>query len=97
MELETNGKEPLQVDTMIMIMVEQMAAVAWQKMGLQPDPITGIVEPDLSQAKTAIDVVSDLCKFIEPQLDAEDLREVQILKSNLRVNYVQKSGDVKPL
>lgn len=92
MDQETLGKEPLHIDSVLMIMVEQVAAVAWQKMGLQPDPMTGTTEVDLEQAKTAIDVVVELCKFLEPKLDSEDLRLIQVLKSNLRVNFVQKQG-----
>ena len=85
--------ESLNVDQMIMMMIEQMASVGWQKLGLQPDMLTGRIEKDLAQAKTAIDVTTHLSTFIEPKLDEEDKRRIHALIRGLRMNWVQKSGE----
>ncbi|MBX3120332.1 MAG: DUF1844 domain-containing protein [Fimbriimonadaceae bacterium] len=82
--------EPLSVYTVIMAMTEQMATLAWQKLGLQPDMMTGKVQADFEEAKVAIDITTQLASFIEPKLDENDKREIHNLIRDLRMNYVQK-------
>lgn len=84
-------EDALDVYQMLMVMVDQMAAVSWQKLGLQPDPLTGRVGADLDQAKVAIDVTAGLAGFLEPKLDEEDRRRIHGLVRDLRLNYVDKS------
>lgn len=84
---------PIDVDQMIMMMIEQMASIAWQKLGLQPDMITGQIAKDIPQAKTAIDVTTHLATFIEPKLDDSDKQRLHDLIRDLRMNWVQKSGE----
>ena len=74
-------------------MVDQMAAVAWQKLGLQPDMVTGQIHPDLEEVKGAIAITSHLASFIEPKLEEEDRRRVHTLVRDLRMNYVQKAKE----
>lgn len=88
-----NANQPLDVHAVIMVMVDQMASIAWQKMGLQPDALTGQIHKDMAQAKTAVDVVANLSEFISPQLDDTDQRELGKLVSNLKINFVQKSAE----
>ncbi len=76
----------------IAVLLDQMAGVAWQKLGLQPDMVTGKIEPDLEQARVAIDVVSFLAGKLETQLDDDDKRQVQSLVRDLKINFVQKGG-----
>lgn len=76
----------------IAVLLDQMAGVAWQKLGLQPDMVTGKIEPDLDQARVAIDVVSFLANKLEPQLDEDDRRQIQSLVRDLKINFVQKGG-----
>lgn len=85
--------QPLDVHTVIMVMLDQMSGIAWQKMGLQPDAVTGKIHKDLNQAKIAVDVVANLSQFITPQLDETDKRDLTNLVSNLKINYVQKSAE----
>jgi hypothetical protein len=75
------------------LMLDQISAVSWQKMGLQPDPITNRMEKDLYQAKIAIDTAAFLAHELEQNLDAEDRKQVQSLITNLRINYVQKTSE----
>ncbi len=76
----------------IAVLLDQMAGVAWQKLGLQPDMVTGQIEPNLEQARVAIDVVSFLAGKLEDQLDEDDRRHVQSLVRDLKINFVQKGG-----
>ena len=76
----------------IAVLLDQMAGVAWQKLGLQPDMVTGKIEPNLDQARVAIDVVSFLSNKLEPQLDEDDRRQIQSLVRDLKINFVQKGG-----
>ena len=71
--------------------LDQMADVAWSKLGLRPDLVTGKIEPNFGEAKVAIDIVSYLATTVEGQLDDEDRRRVQSLVRDLKINYVQKS------
>lgn len=85
-------KAPIDIYEFLTIMTDQLAGLAWSKLGLQPDPITGTITTDLGQAKVAIDAVSALLGLVEPQLDEEDKRRIANLKTDLRMNYVQKVG-----
>ncbi len=76
----------------VAVLLDQMAGVAWQKLGLQPDMVTGQIEPNLEQARVAIDVVSFLAGKLEDILDEDDRRHVQSLVRDLKINFVQKGG-----
>ncbi len=73
------------------MMVNQLGEMAWIKMGLQADPITGQTDKDMVQAKYAVDAASALSDQLMPHLDEEDSRQIQNLVRDLRVNFVQKS------
>jgi len=85
--------EPVNVYDVIMFMTDQMAALAWQKLGLQPDMVTGQMVRDIEQAKVAIDLTSHLASFIEPRLDEDSKRRMHNLVRDLRINYVEKAKD----
>ncbi|MCE9559222.1 MAG: DUF1844 domain-containing protein [Armatimonadetes bacterium] len=91
---EESPKEPLDVFAVVSIMVEQMTGLAWQKMGLQPDPITGTLCPNMEQAKVAVDIVAELASHLQGQLDESDQRSIRNLVGDLRLNFVQKSNEV---
>lgn len=81
---------PIDVNEVIAIMLDNMASIAWQKLGLQPDPMTGTIAKDLGQAKMAIDAASALSELIQGVVDDADRRSLQNLIRDLRVNYVEK-------
>jgi hypothetical protein len=85
--------KPISVYDVIMVMVDNMAMLAWQKLGLQADMMTGKLEKDLAQAKVAIDLTTHLASFIEPNLDEDDKRRMHTLVRDLRINYVEKSKE----
>jgi hypothetical protein len=85
--------EPVDVREVIAFMIDQTAAFAWQKMGLQPDMATGAIHRDLAQARIAIDATAALCGVLEPNLDEDDRRQLQNLVRDLRVNFVEKSSE----
>lgn len=87
-----NPKEPIDVYAVLAVFVDQLASIAWQKLGLQHDPITGKLEQDIDQAKVAIDATAGLVLHLEGQLDDEDKRRIHSLLRDLKVNYVQRSS-----
>ncbi len=86
-------KAPLDVDEHIAQMLDLWNAIAWSKLGLTPDIMSGTIAPDLGQAKAAIEVVAALVGTVEGRLDDEDRRRVQGLVRDLKLNYVQKSRE----
>ena len=86
-------KKPLSVFDVIVIMTDQLSSIAWQKLGLQPDMMTGQIARDLPEAKVTIDLIAHLAGIVDGRLDEEDRREMQKLVSNLRLNYVEKSKE----
>ena len=85
--------EPISVYLVLMAMVEQMASIAWQKMGLQPDAFTGKISKDIDEAKTAVDVTVGLAAFLEPKLDEEDKHRIQNLIRDLRINFISQAKE----
>ena len=92
-ETENKPSTPISVYDVVIAMTDQMAALAWQKLGLQPDMLTGQIGQDLEEAKVAIDLTTHLATFVEPRLEEDDKRELHNLIRNLRLNYVQKAKD----
>ncbi|MBX3097542.1 MAG: DUF1844 domain-containing protein [Fimbriimonadaceae bacterium] len=88
--MEETGQAPIDIHQYIAIMLDQTASIAWQKLGLQPDMVTGKTEPDFGQAKIAIDLCAHLSQLISDSLEGEDLRQVNNLINDLRVNYMQR-------
>ena len=91
---ESAPKEPLDVYEMLAALVDQLAAISWQKLGLQPDIITGQIHQDLTQARTVIDATAKLSEVLETGLDEEDKRRIQGMVRDLRINWVEKNKEV---
>lgn len=89
----SDEKKAPSIYELLMYMTEQMSAVSWQKLGLQPDMVTGKLEANLAEARVAIDVTAYLVSQIEHNLDEDDKRQVQRMVRDLRINYVQKNND----
>lgn len=76
--------------------INLLSSQAWQKLGLLADPQTGEAEPDLADAKVAIDTVGDLAARLEtaPEtiISADMRRDLHTLLNDLRLNYVSQRG-----
>lgn len=77
----------------VSMMLDAMNQLAWAKLGLQPDPVSGKIESNLAEAKVAIDLCAHLATVVEPELDADDKRRISNLIRDLRINYVQKTSE----
>ncbi len=91
---DESAKEPLDIYSVLAALVDQLAAISWQKLGLQPDIMTGQIQQDLTQARTAIDATAKLAEVLELGLDDEDKRRVQGMVRDLRINWVEKNREV---
>ena len=92
---ENAPREPIDVNEVLAALVEQMASISWQKLGLQPDIMTGQIHQDLAQARTAIDATAKLSEVLETSLDDEDKRRIHGLVRDLRINWVEKNKEVE--
>ncbi len=76
--------------------INLLASQAWQKLGLLADPQTGEAQPDLAEAKVAIDAVGDLAARLdaapETVVPADLRRDLRTLVNDLRLNYVSQRG-----
>jgi len=82
--------ESISVYDFIAIMLDQTASIAWSKMALQPDPVSGKIEVDMDEAKVSVDLAAHLASLFEHRLDEADRRRTQNLVRDLRLNYVNK-------
>jgi len=71
--------------------IDQFQRLAWVGLGLQPHPITGKVAEDLPEARVAIDVLGDLVDRFEQLRGEKEVRDLRLVLSNLRINYVQRA------
>ena len=91
---ESAPREPIDVYQVLAALVEQLASISWQKLGLQPDIMTGQIHQDLTQARTAIDATAKLSEVLETGLDDDDKRRIQGMVRDLRINWVEKNREV---
>ena len=87
------GGEGAQMDAtgIVRLAISMLSEVAVVKVGLVPNPMSGQMERDLPQARLAIDCVGDLANRLMPQLQGPELRDLQNLVADLRINYVKQS------
>ncbi|MFN3652736.1 MAG: DUF1844 domain-containing protein [Armatimonadota bacterium] len=87
-----DGQMPdLGVDGILRMAIGLLHERAWIDLGLQGDPITGQIQAKLPDARRAIDAVADLAKYVDATATPEEKRELQVMLTNLRVNYVRLS------
>ncbi len=83
---------PIDVYSVLKLSVAQLAGVAWQMMGLQPDPFTNQIRKDSDQARVAIDAAAALIEKLKPHIRGQEARDYENLLTDLRVNFVTHSG-----
>ncbi len=90
---EQSPKQPVDVITVALWMIEEMQAQAWVKLGLWKDPVSGELHTDLPQAKIAIDCVAALAEVLKPHITDSQRRDLERLLTDLRLNFVQRSAE----
>jgi hypothetical protein len=81
------------VPTLLQYTLQLYITVAWQMMGLVPDPITHQLRTDLQQAKIAIDCADFLAGHLRPFVEESVMREYQRQIRDLKVNYLAKVSE----
>ena len=94
-DYEGDGRAPTTYD-LLGYCINLLASQAWQKLGLLADPQTGEAQPDLAEAKVAIDAVGDLASHLDTApadvVPADLRRDLKTLVNDLRLNYVSQRG-----
>lgn len=83
---------PITARDLVQLYINQLQEIAWSRMGLTPNPTSGTIERDLTDARLAIDCAADLIRHIDPLVDPTTRRELQNLLATLRLNFVQQSN-----
>ncbi len=91
-EQSAENQKPLDTKHVLMVMTQQIAVVAWQKMGLQPDSITNTIQKDLEQAKLAIDAANKLSEVYQDLLSNEEKNLLQNMLKDLKLNFVTQQN-----
>jgi len=89
---ESETPKGVSVYDLIGVSLDQFIEIAWVKMGLRADPLTGSESKDMGEAKVAIDIASRFAEILDAHLEEDDRRRVQSLLSDLRMNYIHKSS-----
>lgn len=79
------------VYTVLAMFLGELRNLAWLRMGLVANPVTGQIERDLAQAKTAIDTVAFLATQIEGIVPPEERLPLRALVSDLQINFIEQS------
>ncbi len=91
--VEGEQAAPIDVYSVLKLSVAQLAGVAWQMMGLQPDPFTNQTRKDVAQARLAIDAAAALIEQLKPHVHGQEARDYENLLADLRLNFVTHSGE----
>ncbi len=95
---EQPGPEPRKdaalpdVTSLVATCISLLAGKAWEAMGLVPDSTTRTIERKLDDAQLAIDAAAALADLVRPRLSEAERREVEVLVTNLRLNFVEQKG-----
>ena len=79
------------VRSVLALFLGELRTLAWLRMGLVANPMTGQIETDLTQAKMAIDTVVYLAEQLEPHVAPEERLPLKDMVSDLRLNFVEQS------
>ncbi len=89
----TEQLKAIDVYSVLRLSIAQLAGVAWQTMGLQPDPFTKEIRKDMAQARVAIDAAAALVEQLKPHVQGQEARDYENLLTDLRLNFVSHSTD----
>lgn len=96
MERQAQSAASLEVAPMLLQMVMEMKARADVHLGFRPNPYTGLIARNDTQARMAIDAFGALLPVIKSQIEPEVARELDRVLNDLRVNFVSITGLTMP-
>ena len=79
------------VRSVLALFMGELRNLAWLRMGMVANPMTGEIERDLGQAQMAIDTVGFLADQLEPHVAPEERLPLKAMVSDLRLNFVEQS------
>lgn len=82
--------EPVKIKELILMTMYTLEGKAWAYLGLTSHPETQKPMKDLAEARLAIDAVDALYKLIEPHLELEEKKDIQVRLTNLRLNFTSE-------
>lgn len=88
---EEESTEIPDVRSILALFMGELRNLAWLRMGLVANPMTGQIEKDLAQAQMAIDTVGYLAQQLEPHVAPEERLPLKAMVSDLRMNFVEQS------
>ena len=91
-ELPQESPLPLDVYAVLRVSIAQLSSIAWQLMGLQPDPFTNKIRKEIDQARIAIDATAALIEQLQPHVHGQEAKDYQSLLTDLRLNFVKQAG-----
>ncbi|MCS7185477.1 MAG: DUF1844 domain-containing protein [Armatimonadetes bacterium] len=74
----------------ILLSIGALSELAWQKMGLHINPVTRQIEPDMKQARLAIDTIALLIEVVREWVDEREYDSLRTLLTNLRLNFAEQ-------
>ncbi len=85
-------KTPVSVKEIILSFIGILSETGWEYMGLVANKITGKIYKDMDEAKLAIDTIDVLFEKIKDKLETKELKEIERLIDDLKINYVMQSS-----
>ena len=92
MDRQAQSAASLEVAPMLLQMVMEMKARADVHLGFRPNPYTGLIARNDTQARLAIDAFGALLPVIQSQIEPQVARELDRVLNDLRVNFVSITG-----
>ncbi len=90
---QTEGQQfaTLNVPQAILFSISVLSELAWQKMGLHINPVTKKLEPDMKQARLAIDTIALLVEMVRDWVNEREYDSLRTLLANLRLNFAEQA------
>ncbi len=84
---------PISVKDIILSFIGVLGEAGWEYMGLVADKMTGKIHKNMEEAKLAIDTVDLLFEKIKDKLETKEIRDIERMIDNLKINYVMQLND----
>lgn len=81
--------KPIEIKDILYMTIISLESKAWAYLDLVAHPETQKHHKDTGEAQTAIDAIDALYRIIEPKLDPDEKKEIQVRLTNLRLNFAK--------